>query len=459
MEGRTESLAGREMTVSQFTLALRRLIGESPLRAVSVRGEISGWRVYNSGHAYFSVKDSGAQLQCVMFASALSRCAARDSLRDGVEGVFSGDVEIYPPHGKYQLVVHRIAPAGQGGLAAKFEALKAKLAGEGLFDAARKKPIPFLPRVVGVVTSPSGAVIHDMATVMRRRFPNIEIVLYPVKVQGEGAAEEIARGIRWFNSEGCARRPDVIIAGRGGGSIEDLWAFNEETAVRAVAESGIPVISAVGHETDFTLCDFAADVRAGTPSIAAEICVPLKTELERKKASLELRLCAALRHPAETGMQRLDNCLFRLASGARRLLSERESALRNLADRLPALLRAPLSAAKAAVDAAPPRMRASLLAGCSGPQARLPELCGRLESGLRNSLAAKNRALSEASGKLSVLGPESSFRRGWSVTTDSAGKLVRAEDARPGMEIVTRLAGGTIRSKVESSRTAQSSAG
>ena len=312
-----EPAGGAVMGVSEVTARLKRLIEGGPLHTVSVRGEISGWRLYPSGHAYFALKDAGAQLQCVMFKSALARCRAAGGLRDGLDCVFSGELEVYAPHGKYQLVARRAEPAGKGSLAAEFEKLKARLAAEGLFGAERKRPLPFLPRRIGIVTSPAGAVVHDMATVLLRRYPNLEIRLYPVKVQGEGAAAEIARGVEWFNAAERDWRPDVLIVGRGGGSIEDLWAFNEEIVVRAVAASAVPVVSAVGHETDFTLCDFAADVRAGTPSIAAEICVPVKSELKARVDAAASRLDRCMEHAWETRAQRLDSAAARLGAAMR----------------------------------------------------------------------------------------------------------------------------------------------
>ena len=321
-------------TVTELTRELKSLIDSSPLRTVFVEGEISGWRVYASGHAYFALKDEGAVLNAVMFASALSRLDAetRAQLVDGKKVKAWGQIDLYPPRGSYQLVVRQIWAAGAGDLAAKFEALKKKLAAEGLFDRERKRPLPYLPRHVGIVTSQSGAVIHDMATVLLRRFPGLRITLHPAKVQGVGAAETVVAGIEYFNA--AEERPDLIIVARGGGSAEDLWCFNEEVLVRAVAASEIPVVSAVGHETDYTLCDFAADVRAGTPSIAAEIAVPVKAELAAALADLAARLLRAPSRKAELLAQKLDHASLRLSTALKSWHSQRESALRDVATRL-----------------------------------------------------------------------------------------------------------------------------
>ena len=321
-------------TVSELTRELKALIEGSALRTVFVEGEVSGWRIYPSGHAYFALKDEGAVLNAVMFASARARLDSTTSacLADGAKVKAWGQIDVYPPRGSYQLVVRQLWAAGAGDLAIKFEKLKKQLAAEGLFDALRKKPLPYLPHHVGVVTSPAGAVIHDMATVLTRRFPNLRLTLFPAKVQGVGAAETIVAGIRYFNS--ALPRPDLLIVARGGGSTEDLWCFNEESVVRAVAASEIPVVSAVGHETDYTLCDFAADVRAGTPSIAAELAVPVKAELSAALADMSGRLARAPARYSELLSQKLDHAALRLSSALRDWHSSRAAAVRDMSTRL-----------------------------------------------------------------------------------------------------------------------------
>lgn len=256
-------------SVSQINHYIKGLIeNRGELTKIPVSGEISNFKRYSSGHCYFTLKDSNSALRCVMFRGYADRLSFIP--KNGEKVIALGNISVYERDGAYQLQVMAMRPEGIGSLMQAYEELKEKLEKEGLFDIARKKPLPLLPKTIGVVTSPSGAAVHDIITVSRRRNPGAKIILYPVKVQGEEAASEIAHAIEFFNRKKLA---DLLIVGRGGGSIEDLWAFNEEPVVRAVAASEIPIISAVGHETDFTLCDFAADKRAATPSQAAEIAV------------------------------------------------------------------------------------------------------------------------------------------------------------------------------------------
>ena len=276
-----------EITVSQLNLMISDAIRRDPrLRVVRVRGEVSGFKAYvASGHWYFSLKDEEAAVSCVMFRQNTIRAGLRP--RDGQSVIVTGYVDVYPKSGNCQLYVMTMLEAGAGDMHARFEALKQKLYAEGLFDESRKKPLPMLPRKVAVVTSESGAVIRDILNVSAGRAPFVPIVLIPVTVQGEKAAREIAAGIRTANDQTDA---DVIIVARGGGSPEDLWCFNEETVARAVAESRLPVVSGVGHEIDTTICDLAADVRASTPSNAAEIVFPDRKELRGRIRTMELRL-------------------------------------------------------------------------------------------------------------------------------------------------------------------------
>ncbi|HWU95512.1 MAG TPA: exodeoxyribonuclease VII large subunit, partial [Sphingomonas sp.] len=258
------------LSVSELSLALKRMV-EGEFGHVRLRGEISGWKRAASGHAYLALKDADAVIDGVIWRGAAS--AIPFAPQDGLEVIVTGKLTTYPGRSKYQIVIERMELAGEGALMALFEKLKAKLAGEGLFDRARKQPLPYMPKVIGVVTSPTGAVIRDILHRLADRFPS-HVLVWPVKVQGDGAAQEVANAIRGFDAlaeGGAVPRPDLLIVARGGGSIEDLWAFNEEVVVRAVAACGIPVISAVGHETDTSLCDYAADLRAPTPTAAAEI--------------------------------------------------------------------------------------------------------------------------------------------------------------------------------------------
>ncbi|MGX9987870.1 exodeoxyribonuclease VII large subunit [Rhizobium sp. Z1P35] len=279
-----------EYSVSELSGSIKRTV-ETAFDQVRVRGEISGYRgPHSSGHAYFALKDDRARIDAVIWKGTFSRLKFRPE--EGMEVIATGKVTTFPGSSKYQIVIETLEPAGAGALMALIEERKRKLGAEGLFDPARKKRLPFMPSVIGVVTSPTGAVIRDILHRISDRFP-VHVLVWPVKVQGEGSGEEVANAIRGFNAlepSGAIPRPDVLIVARGGGSLEDLWSFNDEIVVRAAAESEIPLISAVGHETDWTLIDYAADVRAPTPTGAAEMAVPVKAELEAQAAALAARL-------------------------------------------------------------------------------------------------------------------------------------------------------------------------
>ncbi|EJC69001.1 exodeoxyribonuclease VII, large subunit [Rhizobium leguminosarum bv. viciae WSM1455] len=279
-----------EYSVSELSGSIKRTV-ETAFDQVRVRGEISGYRgPHSSGHAYFALKDDRARIDAVIWKGTFSRLKFRPE--EGMEVIATGKVTTFPGSSKYQIVIETLEPAGAGALMALIEERKRKLGAEGLFDAARKRRLPFMPSVIGVVTSPTGAVIRDILHRISDRFP-VHVLVWPVKVQGEGSGEEVANAIRGFNAlepSGAIPRPDVLIVARGGGSLEDLWSFNDEIVVRAAAESAIPLISAVGHETDWTLIDYAADVRAPTPTGAAEMAVPVKAELEAQAAGLAARL-------------------------------------------------------------------------------------------------------------------------------------------------------------------------
>ena len=397
-------------TVSSLTAELKATL-EAKWTRIYVEAEISGWRLYPSGHAYFTLKDSGAQISAVMFASSLARCKAKDALKDGAKVLVYGNVSVYAPRGNYQLMVLAAKLAGEGDLMQKYLELKAKLEKEGLFDAARKRKLPFLPRRIGIVTSEAGAVIHDMCTVLTRRFPALEIRLYPCLVQGEGAAATIIAGIRYFNSNTQTLNnsntwfPDLLIVARGGGSFEDLFCFNDEALVREVAASRIPTISAVGHETDFTLCDFAADVRAGTPSIAAEIAVPLLSDLVSQLATRNSQLATALRSKGEFFAQRVDQ----------------------LSDGLVSALKIAQSNAERRLERARPRLMPTL----------------------KLSLQRAESRVENAAAKLKAYSPYGVLDRGYSLTTAADGSVVKdAKKVRAGDVLTTRLAKGSVESVV-----------
>lgn len=398
-----------EYTVASLTAKLKCALEEG-FSGIVVEGEISGWRRYPSGHCYFTLKDESAQIQCVMFsgsyeASCGRRPELRDGLKDGAKAKLFGNVSVYAARGNYQLVVRSAALSGLGDLMQRYLELKAKLEKEGLFDQSRKRPLPAMPRRIGIVTSEAGAVIHDMCTVLTRRFPNVEIRLFPTLVQGAEAPKNIIAGIDYFNDEATGFRADILIVARGGGSFEDLFCFNDEQLVRAVASSKIPTISAVGHETDYTLCDFAADRRAGTPSIAAEIAVPVLSELHATLSAHMSRLVAALRSTYEFNAQRVDH----LASS---LTPSLESRLSDFVH-------------------------------------RLDKLSLALKSSVLMALTRRDAAFSQTKSKLELLSPYSVLGRGYSLTTDASGAVVKSADAvKPGEVVHTRLASGCIDSVV-----------
>ncbi len=355
--------------VSELTCLLKRHVEEG-FAPVWVEGEISNLRRPSSGHTYLTLKDEKATLNGVIFRSSAARLSFRPE--NGMKVKAYGRLTIYEPQSVYQLIISMMEEAGKGDLQLAFERLKRKLKEEGLFDEARKRPLPFLPRRIGVVTSPTGAAIRDIIQVLTRRYPNIEIHLCPVKVQGEGAAGEIAEGIRRLNMLGGY---DVLIVGRGGGSLEDLWAFNEEVVARAVADSSIPVISAVGHEIDFSICDFVADKRAPTPSAAAEIAVPEKAALLDELELIRSRLTAALRRRLDESRSR-----FVLVAG-------------------PRLQRRPRELVESYMQ-------------------RLDDTCSRMALALRRKLELASQRLSSTREKLDLLDPRRTLERGYVIARD-----------------------------------------
>src|SRR5882757_3014816 len=371
-----------EFTVSELSAALRRTV-EDAYGYVRVRGEVSGYKGPSpSGHVYFRLKDDKAVLESVIWKGVLGRMRVKPE--EGLEVIASGKLTTFAGSSKYQIVIDALEPAGVGALMALLEERRRKLAAEGLFDEARKQLIPYLPEVIGVVTSPTGAVIRDILHRLADRFPR-HVIVWPVKVQGEGSAEQVAAAIRGFNAleeGGSIRRPDLLIVARGGGSLEDLWSFNEEIVVRAAAESMIPLISAVGHETDFTLIDFAADVRAPTPTAAAEMAVPVRTDLIAELMSkarralacwqraqdhrrTELRAAARALPSAEELLaiprQRLDSCAGRLPRALRANAQIHHTQFSRVAGRLaPQLLRGTVERRRLRLDACTLRLGTAL---------------------------------------------------------------------------------------------------
>ncbi|MBK8455962.1 MAG: exodeoxyribonuclease VII large subunit [Phyllobacteriaceae bacterium] len=370
-----------EYSVSEISFALKRTV-EDAFGQVRVRGEITGWRgPHSSGHAYFALKDDRSKIEAVMWKGTLGRLKFRPE--EGLEVIASGKITTYPNSSKYQIVVETMEPAGVGALLAMLEERKRRLAAEGLFDESRKQLLPFMPRVVGVVTSPTGAVIRDILHRIAARFP-VTVILWPVKVQGEGSGDEVAAAVAGFNAlspDGPIRRPDVLIVGRGGGSLEDLWGFNDEAVVRAVAASDIPVVAAVGHETDWTLIDWAADVRAPTPTAAAEFVVPVKAELEATLAALSARLAGASARGLDKRRQAL-RAAARALPAPDQLLALPRRRFDEAAGRLGRALQSATAAKRQRFDGRAARLRSDVLA--------------RLVARGRDRLAAPARALPHA---------------------------------------------------------------
>lgn len=434
------------ITVSELNRQARALL-ERGLSRLWVAGEISNLARPASGHLYFSLKDEGAQIRCAWFRQRQQR--PLPALADGARMLVFGRVSLYETRGEYQLVVEQVEAAGEGELRRRFEALKKKLAAEGLFDEIRKRPLPPLPRCIGVITSPSGAAVRDILTVLRRRFPAIPVVIYPAAVQGAAAVPELIAALR-----AAARRGecDVLIVGRGGGSLEDLQAFNEEALARAIGESPIPVVSGVGHEVDITIADLVADMRAPTPSGAAELVVPDQREWQRALASLSVKLAACIRRFQQNSAQTLDWLARRLgqASPARRL-TQQSARLAELRKSLAIAMRLDFARRGRAVDR---------LLGCflqQSPAARIRHDLNRLvalrrgvlRAGVRRVEAAQRR-LQQAERALNAVSPLATLDRGYAIVSDDAtGRiLVDAAGVRPGDRIRARLARGVLRATV-----------
>ncbi len=386
-----------ELTVSEISTALKRTV-ESSFEHVRVRGEISGFKRHSSGHLYFSLKDADAVLDACCWRQQAARLDLRPE--DGMEVVCVGRLSTYPGRSKYQMIVERIELAGQGALLKLLEDRKRRLAAEGLFEPARKQPIPFLPRVVGVVTSPTGAVIRDILHRLNDRFPR-HVLLWPVAVQGDAAAAQVAAAIDGFNAlpeGGTVPRPDVLIVARGGGSLEDLWAFNEEVVVRAAAASRIPLISAVGHETDTTLIDYAADLRAPTPTAAAEKAVPVRLELLAAVADREQRLANCLARAFEDRRLRLDGLAARLPN-LRRLLEDAWQRLDDRAERLGNALPNYLHRRESDVQRLAARLR-SPREQLADKGHQLAQLARRLDHAGRTALTARRHEFERLAGRL-----------------------------------------------------------
>lgn len=423
------------MSVSELSLALKRTV-EDRFGHVRVRGEISGFKRAASGHIYFCLKDDNARLDAVMWKGGAARLPFAPE--DGLEVVATGKLTTYAGRSNYQIVVDSLEVAGEGAMMLLFEKLKARLAAEGLFAPERKKKLPALPRVIGVVTSPTGAVIRDILHRLADRFPT-HVIIWPVLVQGEGSAAQISRAVNGFSAmpqDGPATRPDLVIVARGGGSIEDLWAFNDEAVVRAVANCTIPIISAVGHETDTSLCDFAADLRAPTPTAAAEIAVPVRSDLLQRVGQLGLRIANIVRKRVDLAAERLE-AQRRLMPRLSDLAAPHQLRTDDLAERLRQSLRSRVGKAEIAY---------------SGPAMMLHPrlLTRRVEQGQQ-----RLDALTRLAGSLH---PEAPLKRGFARVTDADGKTImsRAAAVKAG-DVTLRFVDGEVGSVVNGSAPPRSS--
>ncbi len=435
----------RIYSVSELNAAIREVL-DSEFRDVWVSGEISGLKLAPSGHYYFTLKEREAQVKCVAFRS--SHRYWKFKPRDGLAVLARGRIDVYEARGEYQLLVETLEPQGIGALQLAFEQLKKKLAAEGLFAPDRKRPLPRFPRRIGIVTSPRGAVISDIVGILSRRFPGLHLRLYPALVQGEGSLEDVVRGIQFFSRSKWA---DVVIVARGGGSLEDLWTFNEEGVARAIAACSVPVISAVGHETDVTIADFVSDLRAPTPSAAAELVICTREELLDRIAAARAKSTQALRYRLAMlerrlrqqgieralnllqrrvgrGLQRVDEQEYRLRERMRASLEVRDRARRQLETRLKRF-----------------DIRPRLATG----RHRLEAARHAYIQSVRLHLARRRGKLDQLTAKLSQLSPMRVLERGYAIVSNASGILKDASAAPPGTAIHVRLARGELDARVE----------
>jgi exodeoxyribonuclease VII large subunit len=429
-------------TVSQVTSLVKVALEEKLPARLIVRGEISDFKHHTSGHCYFSLKDEGAVLPCVMWAGKFK--SVKFSPEDGMEALCTGYIDVYTLGGRYQLYVDKLEPAGVGALQLAFEQMVAKLRKEGFFDDAHKKPLPLYPMRIGILTSESGAALHDITDSIHSRWPSAELFLYPVPVQGEGSAEKIAAALRDINRRNQKLKLDVLIVGRGGGAMEDLWAFNEEVLARAIFDSAIPVISAVGHEVDTTIADLVADARASTPTKAGVVAVPDVQEVLQHLASAEQRLSNQTRARLNIAGHKLEvvlaNALFRnplvLVQNASQRLDELTAQLRDVMKELLTEVRRKLSAAHEQII----RVEPHRLLGYKTIE--LNDWLNRANVGIRSAVSNCRMQLTAQENRLSALNPRSVLQRGYSITTNKqTGLLVRSsEDVSIGDLLITELA-------------------
>ena len=431
------------LSVSQLNGRARVLL-EDVFSSVWVEGEISNLARPASGHIYFTLKDNGAQVRCALFRQNAAR--VRQALKDGLAVKVRGKVSLFEGRGDYQLILDTVEPAGDGALRLAFEALKEKLSAEGLFSAERKVPLPGHPRRIGIVSSPTGAVIRDIISVFRRRAPQVELTLIPTAVQGREAIAQIVRALRLADKRGF----DAIILARGGGSLEDLWCFNEEAVARAVDGCVTPIVSAVGHETDVSICDFVADVRAPTPSAAAELLAPDSSDLQRRLESLQRRLLLRMQNRLAHDRLRVEGLTRRLRHPGERLrqqaqrLDDLDMRLRRAFERHGYLRQQRVTQLSARLAAQHPGRTLALL------KQRLDALAPRLPRAMREALKARRLQLQSQMQTLHVVSPLATLSRGYSILLDERGQAIRAaSQTQNGQRLTARLGEGELQVRVE----------
>lgn len=438
----------RLYSVSALTSEIREIL-TTAYDGIWVSGEISGLKLAASGHAYFNLKDATSQIRCVIWKGSMRLLRVKP--QEGMAVVARGRIDVYEPRGEYQLVVETLEPQGRGALQLAYEQLKARLEAEGLFAADRKRALPRFPRRIGIVTSPTGAVIQDMIHVLTRRFPGVHLRLYPALVQGPGSVEAIVEGIRHFSEHPWA---ELLIVGRGGGSLEDLWSFNDEAVARAIAGCPVPVISAVGHETDFTIADFVADYRAPTPSAAAEIAVPDTASLIEALRSHMARLERAARFRSLRLAQRFDDAQFRLRDRARvrleslrRLIEAHAMFIRRADPRLR------IAQFRQRHDAALARLTPALQRALFQRHSRFDALAAALPAAPLRTLAAARARHQALHASLHQLSPLAVLERGYSIVQTADGAVLRdAADTAPKASLHIRLHRGSVKVKVSSTK-------
>jgi len=436
----------RIWTVSDLTARIRDLLTRE-FTDIQVEGEISNAHSAQSGHCYFTLKDAKSQIRCVCFRQQLLRLKFRPE--DGLHVTVRGSISVYEQRGEYQIYVEHLEPVGRGALQLAFEQLKRRLEEEGLFDPARKKPLPILPRRIGLITSPSGAAVRDIVRILRRRFPNLHLILYPVRVQGEGAAAEIAGAVKYFNRKQLA---DVLIVARGGGSLEDLWAFNEEIVARAISASTIPIIAGVGHETDFTIADFVADLRASTPSAAAELVVRSRREFDRHVAEQRHKTVQWMRYRlsqsrhqlrdlvAHRGFRELVDLLRRRRQRTDELAAQLAEGLRGRLDRL----RRRFTLARTHLVSVDLRARLRAFA------LRLEQRSSGIGTRIERLLVAKRQRLERLRLQLEERSPLRVLERGYAICYDASGNVVQSVDAVAiGDRVRVQLSRGRLAAEVK----------